>query len=343
MDGAISDICVRIDTLNPDGQPLGGTVDLEFQPQTPGQTVTLRGQDASKEIDVGGLQRTPNSLYKLTVSPTDVFKPVSQFVTIPASGSAMVSIVIDKGTGPGGTHSGLNTLQGYLVFDHGLPASGIVVRLYNVGFGGQDRQLGQVTSHTQGRYSFSYQPLDSVAPTLQVRVLDSTSKEITISNTKFNASQSETLNLVVPASVQPLASEFQRLSSDMQKSIGGIANLGQAQEGSDRQDLTLLNQSTNWDARLVAIAATAAQQAANTGLGQDVLYALFRVGLPSDPLLLATVPSATVQQALKKANQAAIITLDDAQMTAATSACVLRTMPFWHPRRPARFPASMTC
>ncbi len=411
------DICIRITVQNPQGQPLGGTVDLEFKPQTSGDTMNVKGVDASKEIDVSGLQRTPNGLYQLTVTPTDVFKPASQFVTIPASGSATVTVVIDKGTGgtgtggtdgicirvavqnpqgqplggtvdlvftpqtsgntvtlkaqdasknidvsglqrapqgnyqltvtaagvpkpvtqsvaipatgfatatlvidKGGQTSGPNNVQGNLIFDNGLAAAGITVRVFNVSFGGQDVKLGEVTSDAQGKYSISYTPVSSAPPNLQVRVVDATGKEVTISATKFNATPSETLNLVVPTTVQPLAPEFQRLSADMQQSIGGIANLGQAQEGADRQDLTLLNQSTNWDARVVALAATAAQQTKPTGLGHDVLYALFRVGLPSDPALLATVPATTVQQALTKASQAGIVSLSGQQITDATTA-----------------------
>lgn len=218
-----------------------------------------------------------------------------------------------------------NTLHGNLVFDNGLPAAGITVRLYDIGFGGQATKLGEVKSDAQGTYSFSYRPVGATAAgpqtvNLQVRAVDPAGKEMTISNTKFNASRSETLNLVVPASVQPLQPEFQRLAADMDKSIGGIAKLSEAQEGAERQDLTLLNQSTNWDARLIALAASAAQQTATTGLGQDVLYALFRVGLPSDPLTLAAVPSATVKQALTKATQAGIITYSDQQIATATTA-----------------------
>jgi hypothetical protein len=47
--------------------------------------------------------------------------------------------------------------------------------------------------------------------------------EVTVSATKFNAAVAETLNLVVPASVQPLAAEFTRLSADLAKSIGDIS------------------------------------------------------------------------------------------------------------------------
>lgn len=218
-----------------------------------------------------------------------------------------------------------NTLQGNLVFDYGLPAAGVTLRLYSIGFGGKDTQLGEVKSDAQGHYSFSYSLARTTAPkaqavNLQVRAVDLQGKEIPISKTQFSASQTDTLNLVVPSSVQPLAPEFQRLSADMNKAIGGGVKLGQAQEGADRQDLTLLNRSTGWDARLIALAATAAQQTATTGLGQDVLYALYRVGLPTDPSALAAVPAATVQQALSKATQAGIINYNDKQITTATNA-----------------------
>ena len=100
-----ADISIRIRVLNPQRQPLGGTVDVEFKPQNVGQTMNVKGADASKDIDVSGLQRTPQGLYQVTVTPTDVFKPTPQFVTIPASGFNTVEFVIDKDTGtqPGPT------------------------------------------------------------------------------------------------------------------------------------------------------------------------------------------------------------------------------------------------
>jgi len=54
-------------------RPPGGTVNIEFQPQEAGDTVTVKAADASKDIDVSGLQRTPQGLYEVTVTPTDVF------------------------------------------------------------------------------------------------------------------------------------------------------------------------------------------------------------------------------------------------------------------------------
>jgi ABC toxin N-terminal region/Neuraminidase-like domain/Salmonella virulence plasmid 28.1kDa A protein len=321
------DICIRITVNDPQGKPLGGTVNLEFQPRVAPSPVIVKAADASKEIDVSGLERGPQGIYQMTVTPTDIAKPVTQMVSIPATGAATATVVIDKTPVK---QPVTKTLKGVLVFDHGLPAANIPVRLYDVGFAGQDTQLGTGQTDAQGNYSFSYQPPAPVVSSaalpaslgvnLQMRVLDPAGKEISISATKYNAGAAETLNLVVPARVQPLAPEFQRLSADMQRSIGGIANLGQAQEGSGRQDLTLLNQSTNWDARVVALAASAAQNASTTGLGQDVLYALYRVGLPINPSILTTVPSATVQKALTKATQAGIVSLNSDQIATATSA-----------------------
>jgi hypothetical protein len=212
------------------------------------------------------------------------------------------------------------SIQGYLVLDTGLPAASISTLLYSIGFAGKDAKLGETRTDAQGNYAISYSVPGGASPSLQVRVLDPAGKEVVVSHTKFNASKSETLNLVVPGSVQPLVPEFQRMSADMEKFIGGIGNLGAAREAADRQDLTLLNQSTNWDARLVALAATAAQRTATTGVSQDALYALFRFGLPTDPSQLAMVPAEAVRTALTKANQAGVVALNDKQILEAKNA-----------------------
>jgi hypothetical protein len=209
-------------------------------------------------------------------------------------------------------------IQGSLAFDYGLPAANLTVRLYNTGFAGEYVKLDETKTDGQGYYVLSYDPPAGGA-NLELRVLDAKNNEVAISSTKYNAQKQETLNLVVPARIRPLASEFQRFSLDMDKHIDGFQKLGQAKEDSTRQDLTLMNRSTGWDARLLALAATAAQQAPVTGLGQDILYALYRTGLPTDPEILATVSSATVQKALTKANQAGIVRMNKGQILAAAT------------------------
>ena len=97
FDGAPRDtpICIRIRVLNSLHQPRGGTVNIEFQPQDAGEIVKVKAADASKDIDVLGLRRYPQvPLYEVTVTPTNVFKPTSQFVKIPPSGFDTVEFVI---------------------------------------------------------------------------------------------------------------------------------------------------------------------------------------------------------------------------------------------------------
>ncbi|HEY2499455.1 MAG TPA: neuraminidase-like domain-containing protein [Candidatus Angelobacter sp.] len=336
-----SSIKLRVRVLNPQRQALGGTVNIEFKPEVSGLPVTIKAADASKDIDVTGLLRSPTGVYQMIVAAGDSSRPASQFVTIPATGFNTVEVVIEKPAVTADARTGANaaatgtgavssaavvilpdnyTVQGTLTFDNGLPAGGITIRVYSVVFGGNDIKLQETKSDAQGNYSLAYTHPKGSSPSIQIRVVDSTNKEITISATKFNAQTSETLNLVVPSSTQPLASEYQRLASDMQKSIGGIINLAQAQENSTQQDLSLLNQSTNWDARLIALASTAAQQSKASGLGQDVLYALYRTGLPADSAQLAMVPVSAVKAALTKANQAGIVSLNDQQIAATATA-----------------------
>jgi hypothetical protein len=212
-------------------------------------------------------------------------------------------------------------VSGQLVMDYGLPANIVTMRLYSIGYGGAATKLVEAKTDANGVYSLPYAP-PATGANVEVRVVDSQGKETTVSSPVYNAGTQTSMNLIAPATVQPLTPEFQRLSTDVQNVIGGsgIQNLAQAQETNAQQDLTLLNQTTGWDARLLALAATAAQQATAAGLGADTLYALYRTGLPTDPSQLALIPPATITLALNKTNQAGITNFTDQQISAATTA-----------------------
>jgi len=126
MSEILNDISIRLQVLNPQRQPLGGTVDIELKPQGAGDTVNVKGADASKDIDISGLQRHPQGNYQVTVTPTDVSKPASQLVTVPARGFNTVVFNIDKAAA---TIPGLPGLPG-LPGVPGVPAGdGICIRL----------------------------------------------------------------------------------------------------------------------------------------------------------------------------------------------------------------------
>lgn len=91
------DISLKITILQQDGTPYPGTVDIEFQHQTLADRYELHSADGSKAINVAGLHRAPQGLYKVTVTSTAFFAPTNQFVTVPASGFATVTFKLEHG------------------------------------------------------------------------------------------------------------------------------------------------------------------------------------------------------------------------------------------------------
>ena len=94
------DITLKIRVLDPKGNFRGGTVDVEYKHRTLSHRGKHRGLDASGEINLAGLRRTPQGEYQITVTPTDVFKPQSQFITIPPSGFATMTVTFERGGTP---------------------------------------------------------------------------------------------------------------------------------------------------------------------------------------------------------------------------------------------------
>jgi hypothetical protein len=332
-----SDVSIRIHVLNPQGKFLGGTVDITCKLPGEPNAFYIQGANASAEIDVRGLRHDAAEPYEVTVTQAGTNLSATQQVSVPATGAAMIEIVIggqqasvpapgaaaESATmAPAGIGSQLgkkNTLSGTLVLDNGLPAAGVTATLYSIGFGGQDTLLGQSKTAANGSYSISYSRPASGAANLQVRTVNARGAQVTLSTTKYNAAAQETLNLVVPSNISPPAPEYQMFSSDMEKSIGGVARLSASQENSGRQDLTFLNQSTKWDARLIALGALSAQHAQTTGINQQGLYSIFRAGLPTDPATLATIPPATVEKALTAANKAGVANLNEKEIETTVS------------------------
>lgn len=200
-------------------------------------------------------------------------------------------------------------VEGHIFFEYGLPAGGIPVRLYSRGFGGVKTLLDKGKTDDQGFYEVSYDPGGKPA-NLEVCIEDAQGEEIPLSDTKFKVEEHEVLNLVAPASVQPLDAEYQRLTTDLEKQLVSMEDLANAQEKADRHDISILHHATGWDARLIALSATAARMSADTGIRQDALYALFRAGLPTEKQTLARVSSSAVEKALNTTKEVGIIDPD---------------------------------
>ncbi|GHO71423.1 hypothetical protein KSC_103150 [Ktedonobacter sp. SOSP1-52] len=181
---------------------------------------------------------------------------------------------------------------------------------------GADVQLTEVSTTDDGSYhaAFSYSGPKQKAD-LQARVLLG-DKFLGASEVRYNASNVETLNVVLPDEADAaLASEHETLTGTLSTYFQG--NLRDLQETDERQDITYLANKSGWDARPVALAALADQFSARTvpagGAGLAIppafFYALFRAGLPANEDILYHTDAQTLTAIWNKAAEQGVIPL----------------------------------
>jgi hypothetical protein len=209
-------------------------------------------------------------------------------------------------------------IDGYIFFENGLPATGVETRLYDRGFGKAATKLGEIKTDVNGYYAIAYDVKRGSA-NLEVRAVDAHGAEVALCNTRHDAEVNEVLNLVAPLSVRPPAPEFERISADIAKETGSL-HLKDAKEDDDQQDLTLIASATGWDARLVALAATAEQLASEAGISAEILYGVLRAGLPTNKNQLARTKVEEFESALQEAAAMGIVKAAPAAVTAAKTA-----------------------
>lgn len=178
---------------------------------------------------------------------------------------------------------------------------------------GADVQLTEVSTASDGSYSTAF-PYSGPKqkPDLQARVL-SGEKFLGASDVRYNASNAETLNVVLPDGADAaLASEHETLTGGLSAYFQG--KLRDLQETDERQDITYLANKTGWDARAVALAALADQFSAPTAdatgapaIPPAFFYALFRAGLPANEDTLYRTDAQTLTTIWTKAAEQGVI------------------------------------
>ena len=208
-------------------------------------------------------------------------------------------------------------VEGRIILDSGAPAGGLGVRLYRLGFGGRATRVADAATSAAGDYTLAY-PADGPV-LLEVRAAGPADQETTLSTPLTVPLGTPVLrvDLVAPAEVLPVEAEYRRLTAALAPAVGPLKNLATVRETAERRDLGTLNAATGWDARVIALAATAhrLEQDAAVGLGAEALYGLFRAGLPRDEQLLAQVEPKDVGVALTKLAGIGIITMTDGEIT----------------------------
>ena len=195
-------------------------------------------------------------------------------------------------------------VEGRVILDNGAPADALTVRLFRLQFGGDATMLSSGQTSDTGDYGLSFDALGRTV-TLEVRTVDTAGQELTLSKPLVFPADSRVvrIDLVAPASVQLSEAEYTRLTASLSSELGGdLSRLANARENAEQRDLTNLNGATGWDARPIALAATALrlQQKEAAELPAQALYGLFRAGFPYDKHMLAQTDAADVEVALTK-------------------------------------------
>lgn len=197
-------------------------------------------------------------------------------------------------------------VSGVIALEHGLPAQKIKVRLYQRGFGGNKTLLREVETDDAGNYEIPYS-VTGVA-NIEVFTVDTAGTEVQLSHTKFGAAADEKMDLIAPSTVQPAAAEFTRLKSAVTPHVGGkFELLKDALQRYESSDFSYLSGTTKWDAVALALASGALSLEAHTKIPAEGLYAMARVGVPTDARTLANVSKRSVSLALRRAADAGII------------------------------------
>jgi hypothetical protein len=291
--------CIRLRIVNPQRQPLGGTVDLEFKRRNVGPGLTVKRADASRDIDVRGLLRAPYGRYRVIVTPTDVFKPVSQFVNIPASGFNTLEIVIDKGAAekpaaPAG-------IAGFKVFGRvrdqfQRPMQYVTVKAYDKDIR-SDQPLGHpAVTDASGAYQIDYSQADFartdlLAADVVVRAVGQRGKLLKESDVFYNAPQQLRVDIDLSDQSYPGPSEFEQTIQTIKPFIGDLPP-AELTEDPKTQDITFLVNKTDLTRGRVEAFVMAYRFEKNTEIEAAVYYGLIQHGPSSTPLTQPTAASA---------------------------------------------------
>lgn len=210
------------------------------------------------------------------------------------------------------------SLQGTVFYQNGEVAPEVSLMLHRHEFGGATSELALAQTDQRGHFALRY-PVQVPGCSLEIRARNPhTQQEQRLSRALHSLPEERrsALRLVLPPEFRSQSSEYTRLVESLAPYMQSISELAQAQENTERQDLTILNRNTGWDARLIALASKAHRMAGDevllhSEIRAEELYGLFRLGLPTDKSLLSQVAPKDAQQALRKAQERALLPIDE--------------------------------
>jgi hypothetical protein len=228
---------------------------------------------------------------------TSRWKPGSQ---------SQVTIIVERKAE--GKH---RTVKGSVVTSEGLPLADKRVALFIKTIEGESLAASSTTG-SSGSYTINYQSeTTSDRPDLQVAVQEPTTtnlpKELGRSDVKYNAGEVETIDVMIATAAAGRATEFDRLTADVQPHLGRL-QWSDVQEGDGKEQVTYLANKSGWDPRAIAMTAQASKLGAASGIPASHYYALFRAGADDDTM--KKLAPQDVEAVLQKAAEQKMIPQD---------------------------------
>lgn len=235
--------------------------------------------------------------------------------------------------------NGVRRVSGTVLMDDGRPGTGITVGLFQ---GTSSQPLATFPIKEDGRFDLATTntTLDLTQAVVKAATNSAASPWVDLTK-RFSIGDSFTkLDLVAPTKdtyINPgvatdvNSAEYDRLKTALSSALGSAtweSAIRSMAESDSSKDISALHQKTGWDARILALRIAAARLRSSTPLSEQCLYALFRMGLPTNLSELEKVSRSTAQDALSSAISKKIIA-DDVDVDDATA-------PFSDGKEPSR-------
>ncbi|MDQ1833709.1 neuraminidase-like domain-containing protein [Massilia scottii] len=175
---------------------------------------------------------------------------------------------------------------------------------------GGETLLATAITDARGHYSAVYDPAQTGKPRadLFVRVIEPRGDggaELERSPVHYRADALLAIDFVVDAARVTRADEYRRLGADIRRILGKTTSIDKL----GAREVDYLAGHSRWDARVIAMAASAAQLSARTKIPAEHYYALMRTGVPGDAAI-HRLSVAAVGDRLKRAMSEGVIGSD---------------------------------
>jgi peptidoglycan hydrolase-like protein with peptidoglycan-binding domain len=187
------------------------------------------------------------------------------------------------GPGPAPEPASQFVVQGTVRHEHGMPLSGVVVRVFQTALR-HEEQLGEATTGADGQYEISYtlEPLRRIGgPRVNVRVrayaADANRRLLAEGQTIFSADPVITVDLTVAATTPYVTSEYERLVARLAPAIRDL-DLAEL----DNKEVAFLAEASQIPVESVASLAVAARIARRTSVSPAIIFGLLGGVVPQN-------------------------------------------------------------